>query len=100
MQTIHDLLEQIEVEDFVDTTNHDSPIAGKTVVFTGTLEKMARAEAKAIAQNLGARVAGSVSKNTDYVVMGADAGSKATKAKELGVTILSEDEYLELIKQN
>ena len=85
---------------YIDTANYDSPIAGKTVVFTGTLEKMARAEAKAQAQSLGAKVAGSVSKNTDYVVMGADAGSKATKAKELGVTILSEDEYLELIKQN
>ena len=100
LKTVSDLLNQIEVEDYVDTANYDSPIAGKTVVFTGTLEKMARAEAKAQAQSLGAKVAGSVSKNTDYVVMGADAGSKATKAKELGVTILSEDEYLELIKQN
>ena len=100
LKTVSDLLNQIEVEDYIDTANYDSPIAGKTVVFTGTLEKMARAEAKAQAQSLGAKVAGSVSKNTDYVVMGADAGSKATKAKELGVTILSEDEYLELIKQN
>ena len=100
LKTVSDLLNQIEVEDYIDTANYDSPIAGKIVVFTGTLEKMARAEAKAQAQSLGAKVAGSVSKNTDYVVMGADAGSKATKAKELGVTILSEDEYLELIKQN
>ena len=100
LKTVSDLLNQIEVENYIDTANYDSPIAGKTVVFTGTLEKMARAEAKAQAQSLGAKVAGSVSKNTDYVVMGADAGSKATKAKELGVTILSEDEYLELIKQN
>lgn len=99
-KTIQDLLEQVRVEDYIDTTNYDSPLAGKTIVFTGTLERMARAEAKAMAQSLGAKVAGSVSKNTDYVVMGADAGSKATKAKELGVTILSEDEYLELIKQN
>lgn len=98
LKTIRDLLEQVEVEDYVDTANYDSPIAGKTIVFTGTLERMARAEAKAQAQSLGAKVAGSVSKNTDYVVMGADAGSKAAKAKELSITILSEDEYLNLIK--
>lgn len=98
LKTIRDLLEQVEVENYVDTANYDSPIAGKTIVFTGTLERMARAEAKAQAQSLGAKVAGSVSKNTDYLVMGADAGSKAAKAKELGIKILSEDEYLTLIK--
>lgn len=98
IKTINELLQQVEVEDFIDDTNYDSPIANKTIVFTGTLEKMTRAEAKAKALSLGAKVAGSVSKNTDYVVMGADAGSKAVKAKELGVTILSEDEYAELIK--
>ena len=98
LQTIHDLLQQVRVEDFEDQTDYNSPIAGKTIVFTGTLERMARAEAKAQALSLGARVAGSVSKNTDFVVMGADAGSKATKAKELGITILSEEEYLKLIK--
>ncbi len=97
LKTIKGLQEEIVVEDFVDATDYSSPIAGKTVVFTGTLEKMTRAEAKAKALGLGAKVAGSVSKNTDYVVMGADAGSKATKAKELGVAILSEDEFLELI---
>lgn len=98
LETIHNLLALVTVEDYIDTTNYNSPIAGKTIVFTGTLERMARAEAKAQAQALGAKVAGSVSKNTDYVIMGADAGSKATKAKELGVTILTEDEYLDLIK--
>lgn len=98
IKTINELLQQVEVEDFIDDTNYDSPIANKTIVFTGTLEKMTRAEAKAKALSLGAKVAGSVSKNTDYVVMGADAGSKAVKAKELGVTILSEDEFLELAK--
>jgi len=98
LKTIRDLLTQIEIEDYVDTTNRDSPIAGKTIVFTGTLERMARAEAKAQALSLGAKVAGSVSKNTDYVIIGADAGSKATKAKELGIAILTEKEYLELIK--
>ena len=95
--TINRLLKEIAVEDFVDTTNYDSPIAGKTIVFTGTLEKMTRSEAKAKALSLGAKVSGSVSKNTDYVVQGADAGSKAAKAAELGVKILTEEDFLSLI---
>ena len=74
-----------------------SPITDKTVVFTGTLEKMTRGEAKALAERLGAKVAGSVSKKTDYVVAGADAGSKLTKAREAGVTVLTEDEWLKLV---
>ena len=95
--TIDCLLQEIEVEDYVDTANYDSPLAGKTVVFTGTMEKMTRSEAKAKALSAGAKVAGSVSKNTDYVVLGADAGSKAKKAQELGVTLLNEEEFLQLI---
>jgi DNA ligase (NAD+) len=74
-----------------------SPIAGKTVVFTGSLEKMTRDEAKATAERLGARTSGSVSRKTDYVVAGPGAGSKLGKAAELGVKVLSEDEWLALI---
>jgi DNA ligase (NAD+) len=76
-----------------------SPVAGKTVVFTGSLETMSRPEAKARAEALGAKVAGSVSGKTDYVVVGADAGSKAAKAEALGVTMLSEQEWLDLIDE-
>lgn len=96
LKIINDLLQQISIEEYVDTTNYASPLTGKTIVFTGTLEQMTRSEAKAKAQNLGAKVAGSVSKLTDFVIVGADAGSKAKKAQELGITILSEAEFLEM----
>lgn len=72
-------------------------IAGKTVVFTGTLEKMTRDEAKAMAERLGAKVAGSVSKKTDYLVAGPGAGSKLAKARDAGVTVLTEDEWFALV---
>ena len=75
-----------------------STIAGKTVVFTGSLEKMTREEAKATAERLGARTSGSVSKKTDYVVAGPGAGSKLTDARKLGVKILTEDEWAKLIR--
>jgi DNA ligase (NAD+) len=75
----------------------DSPVAGKTVVFTGTLERIGRKEAKALAESLGAKVASSVSQKTDYVIAGADAGSKLKEAVALGVTVLSEHEWLTMI---
>ena len=71
-----------------------SSLSGKTIVFTGTLVSMTRAEAKSIAERLGAKVLGSVSAKTDIVVVGADAGSKAQQATKLGVTILLEDEWV------
>ena len=77
-----------------------SPVSGKTVVFTGSLEKFTRDEAKAMADRLGAKTSGSVSKKTDYVVAGPGAGSKLTKAKELGVAVLSEDDWLALVGRN
>ncbi|MEQ8335495.1 NAD-dependent DNA ligase LigA [Nisaea sp.] len=94
---LSDLGNELQIEVFQRAVAADSPVAGKTVVFTGTLTTVSRGEAKAKAEALGAKVAGSVSKKTDFVVVGADAGSKARKAEELGLTILSEEEWLDLI---
>ena len=91
------LLEEVTVTPFERPAAVASSVTGKTVVFTGTLTKLSRNEAKAQAERLGAKVAGSVSKKTDYVVAGADAGSKLTKAQELGVAVLSEDDWIALI---
>ncbi|MFP4520322.1 MAG: NAD-dependent DNA ligase LigA [Oceanicaulis sp.] len=90
------LLEHVSVED-AEQVAAQSPVSGKTVVFTGSLEKFTRDEAKAKAQSLGAKVSGSVSGKTDYLVAGPGAGSKLKKAQEAGVTTLTEDEWLALI---
>ena len=97
LDVLDDLSEELEIVPLAPVRTANSPIAGKTVVFTGTLETMSRGEAKARAESLGAKVAGSVSKKTDYVVVGMDAGSKARKAAELGVATLSETEWRALI---
>jgi len=90
------LINEVRVLDAEKPTT-DSKIAGKTVVFTGSLEKMTREEAKAQAERLGAKTAGSVSRKTDFVVVGPGAGSKLAEARKLGVKVLSEDEWLKLI---
>ena len=91
---------QINIQKFNVPKDNASPIAGKTIVFTGTLETVTRGEAKARAEQLGAKVSGSVSKRTDIVIAGQGAGSKAKKATELGLNLLSETQWLELIEDS
>jgi len=96
VKALGELLRQIEVKP-AEQPRKSSPVSDKTVVFTGSLTKFTRDEAKAMAERLGAKVAGSVSKKTDYVVAGESAGSKLDKARELGVQVLTEEEWLDLI---
>ena len=90
------LLEQITVTE-MEQVKKDGPVAGKTVVFTGALEKMTRDEAKAMAERLGAKVSGSVSKKTDILVAGPGAGSKLKDAQKHGVQVLTEDEWFKFV---
>ncbi|MFT5704053.1 MAG: DNA ligase (NAD+) [Rickettsiales bacterium] len=95
-QIIEDLENELEILDAVQNVNHSSEFSGKSIVFTGTLLQMSRAEAKNIAENLGMKVSGSVSSKTNFVVAGADSGSKLKKATELGVKVLNEEEWKSL----
>lgn len=97
LDVVERLLREVQPEDNDATTIEASVITGKTVVFTGSLERFTRDEAKARAESLGAKVAGSVSKKTDYVVAGPGAGSKLDKARELGVTVMTEEEWLDFL---
>ncbi len=97
LEALDTLSAKLTIEDAAQPAVADSPVAGKIVVFTGTLQTMSRPEAKAQAERLGARVTDTVSKKTDFVVIGADAGSKARRATELGVRTLTEAEWSALI---
>ena len=96
-QLLTTLAGMLAIQPYERPAQLNSPVAGKTVVFTGTLETIGRKEAKALAESLGAKVASSVSKKTDYVVAGSDAGSKLKEATALGVNVLSEEEWMKLI---
>jgi DNA ligase (NAD+) len=95
--SIDRLVAHLQIEDAARPDISDSPVVGKTIVFTGSLERMTRAEAKVQAERLGAKVSGSVSAKTDILVAGPGAGSKATKAAELGIEVLDEQAWLTLI---
>lgn len=97
MAAVSDLQSELDIQPYIRAQTADSPVNGKTVVFTGKLQRLGREEAKAQAEALGAKVAGSVSKKTDYVIAGEDAGSKLKKAAEMGVQVLSEDDWIALI---
>ena len=97
LKALDDLVGHLDIQEFKRADTSGSPVAGKTVVFTGTLEKMTRQEAKAMAERLGAKVAGSVSKKTDFLVAGPGAGSKLKNAEELGVKVMTEDEWLAML---
>lgn len=94
---INRLKQIVSIEDFAEKISTDSMLTGKTVVFTGTLETLTRSEAKAKALSLGAKVAGSVSKNTDFVIVGTDPGTKAKNAAQLGITLLTEQQFLDML---
>ena len=93
IKVVDDLVAQLDIQAIEAPNTENSPVAGKTVVFTGKLETMSRGEAKARAESLGCKVAGSISAKTDYLIAGPGAGSKLKKAEGLGVTVLTEEEW-------
>jgi DNA ligase (NAD+) len=96
---VDDLVAQLDIID-AEAPSGDSVISGQTVVFTGKLERMSRDEAKAMAERMGAKVAGSISKKTDLLIAGPGAGSKLKKATDFGIKTITEDEWFELVEAN
>ena len=99
-QALDRLLKHVRVTDMALPKASGSAVAGKTIVFTGTLERITRSEAKARAESLGAKVAGSVSKKTDLVVAGPGSGSKLKEAQKLGIEVINEECWIEITKYN
>jgi len=100
VKVIKELMSFVEVGDYEPTFTAQSKVTGRTIVFTGSLEKMSRNEAKSKAESLGANVTNSISKKTDYVISGTNAGGKLKKAEDLGLTILSESDWLKIVDEN
>jgi DNA ligase (NAD+) len=100
VKVIRELMSLIEISDYVPTFSIQSKLSGKTIVFTGALDKMSRGEAKTKAESLGANVSNSISKKTDYVISGNSAGSKLKKAKDLGVSVISENDWFKIIDES
>jgi DNA ligase (NAD+) len=100
VKVIRELMSLIEISDYVPTFSIQSKLSGKTIVFTGALDKMSRGEAKTKAESLGANVSNSISKKTDYVVSGSSAGSKLKKAKDLGISVISENDWFKIIEES
>jgi DNA ligase (NAD+) len=90
------LMAHLTIPNFIVESALSSPLTGKTIVFTGSLTSLSRAEAKAKAERFGAKVTSTVTHKTDYVIEGADAGSKAKAARTLGIAILTEDEFIRM----
>ena len=100
LKIIKELVSLVQISDYAPSLSVDSKLSGKTIVFTGTLENISRSEAKSKVESLGANVSTSISKKTDYVIAGVKAGSKLKKAKELGITVLSEKDWFTILDES